>query len=67
MKSRLLVEHTADHYEIGPAEESASVSGSGVTVDETDVPMLRQHGGDCDQAEGGAAGYFAPISSQASV
>ena len=47
---RLLVEHTADHYEIGPVEVSVR-QGLGVTIDETDVPMLRQHRGDGDQAE----------------
>ena len=47
---RLLVEHTADHHEIGPVEVRVR-QRLGVTVDETDVPMLRQHGGDRDQAE----------------
>ncbi len=47
---RLLVEHTADHHEIGPVEVRVR-QRFGVTVDETDVPMLRQHGGDRDQAE----------------
>ena len=47
---RLLVEHTADHYEIGPVEVRVR-QRLGVTIDETDVPMLRQHGGDRDQAE----------------
>ena len=47
---RLLVEHTADHHEIGPVEVRVCQS-LGVAVDETDVPMLRQHSGDGDQAE----------------
>src|SRR5712691_6995487 len=47
---RLLVEHTADHYEIGPVEVRVR-QRLGVTVDETDVPMLRQHSGDSDQPE----------------
>ncbi len=47
---RLLVEHTADHHEIGPVEVRVRQS-LGVTVDKTDVPMLRQHGGNRDQAE----------------
>jgi hypothetical protein len=49
-KIRLLVEHTADHYEIGPVEVRVR-QRLGVTVDETNVPMLRQHGGDGDQSE----------------
>src|SRR6202012_5869054 len=47
---RLLVEHAADHHEIGPVEVRVR-QGLGVAVDETDVPMLGQHGGDRDQAE----------------
>src|SRR6476620_6316451 len=47
---RLLVEHAADHYQIGPIEVRFR-QRLGVTIDETDVPMLRQHGGDGDQAE----------------
>src|SRR6516225_2518297 len=47
---RLLVEHTTDHYEIGPVEVRVRQRLS-VTVDETDIPMLRQHSGDGDQAE----------------
>ena len=49
-KVRLLVEHTADHYEIGPIELRVG-QRLGVTVDETNVPMLREHGGDGDQPE----------------
>src|ERR1700732_2965560 len=49
-KIRLLVEHTADHYEIGPVEVRVR-QRLGVTVDETNVPMLREHGGDGDQPE----------------
>ena len=47
---RLLVEHAADHHEIGPVEVRVG-QRFGVAVDEADVPMLRQHGGDGDQAE----------------
>ena len=47
---RLLVEHTADHHKIGPVEVRVCQS-FGIAVDKPDVPMLRQHGGDGDQAE----------------
>ena len=47
---RLLVEHTADHHEIGPVEVRVG-QRLGVAVDQPDVPILRQHGGDRDQAE----------------
>src|SRR4029077_5176893 len=47
---RLLVEHAADHHEIGPVEVRVR-QRLGVTVDEANVPMLRQHGGDGDQPE----------------
>ena len=49
-KVRLLVEHATDHYEIGPVEVRIR-QRLGVTVDEMNIPILRQHGGDGDQPE----------------
>src|SRR3954452_5605043 len=47
---RLLVQHTADHHEIGPVEVRVR-QGLGIAIDETDFPSFRQHGGYRDQAE----------------
>ena len=47
---RLLVEHAADHHEIGPVEVRVG-QRLGIAVDEADVPVLRQHRGDGDQPE----------------
>src|SRR3954452_7006727 len=49
-KVRLLVEHTADHHEIGPVEVRIRQRLS-IAVDETNIPVLRQHGGHRDKPQ----------------
>lgn len=53
----LLVEHPTGHDQVGP-DDFGRVQFLGVAIDETELPVLRQHGRDRDQAErrGGIAG-----------
>ena len=63
---RLLVEHAADHHQVGPVEVRVG-QRLGVAVDEAEVPFLRAACAATVIRPSGAAGYFAPTSSQASV